>query len=210
MRVFRRLAGRMAPLPATNVDTDQIIPARYLKVVTKEGMGRGLFASWRYHDDGTPRSDFLLNRPEHAGALFLLAGDNFGCGSSREHAAWALVDHGFRAVVSTRFADIFEANAAKNGLLAATVSAADLQRLMAQAVEAPAENATIDLETCRIACGPGEPISFGVDPFARLCLLEGSDHLDFVLDRMSRIVSYEAARPDRVRTTSPGGPESGS
>jgi 3-isopropylmalate/(R)-2-methylmalate dehydratase small subunit len=200
MRPFARLTGRMAPLPVANVDTDQIIPARFLKVVTSEGMGRGLFASWRFHDDGSPRENFVLNRPEHEGALFLLAGDNFGCGSSREHAAWALLDHGFRAVVSTRFADIFRTNAAKNGLLAATVSAAHLEALMATATAAPDEAATIDLERCRIEGATGEAIPFGIDAFARRCLLDGSDQLDFILERKSRIAAYETARPDRVST----------
>src|SRR5512136_1890383 len=145
MAQFATLTSRVVPLPVNNIDTDQIIPARFLKVTDKSGLGASLFADWRYNADGSPKPDFCLNQPEHQGAQILLAGDNFGCGSSREHAPWALTGFGFRAVISTSFADIFRNNALKNGLLPIIVDGETLRLLLDQLAEVPAAELTIDL-----------------------------------------------------------------
>jgi 3-isopropylmalate/(R)-2-methylmalate dehydratase small subunit len=174
-------------LAVDNVDTDQIIPARFLKVTEKGGLGGALFADWRYDVDGGPRPEFALNRPQAAGARVLVAGDNFGCGSSREHAPWALLDYGFRAVVSTSIADIFRNNALKNGLLPVVVNRAFHRRLLAE----PGASVTIDLEARLIRLADGESASFPIDPFARYCLLEGIDELGFLLSRGDVIEAYE-------------------
>ena len=184
---IRTLTGRTAVLPVANVDTDQILPARYLTTTTREGLGRSLFADWRYDREGAPRADFVLNRPEAAGASVLVTGDNFGCGSSREHAPWALVDYGFRAVVSTSIADIFRGNALKNGLLPIAVDPAFHQRLLGS----PGATVRIDLEARSISLEDGTTAIFPVDPFARYCLLNGVDELGFLISQEEAIAAFE-------------------
>ena len=205
MEPFLTLRSPVAPLPRANVDTDQIIPASYLKVTGKTGLGRGLFANWRYLADGSPDPDFVLNQPRYEGSRILLAGENFGCGSSREHAAWALLDHGFRAVLSTRFADIFRANAAKNGLLAATVASGAHRKLLELALSGSGADAAIDLEASTVAVA-GAVFELDVDPFARRCLLQGVDELGYLLERLPAIEAYEDRRTSGSgRGRDPGG-----
>lgn len=184
---FTALTAAMAPLPIDHIDTDQIIPAAYLKTTGRDGLAAGLFAGWR--GDG---ADFVLDDPRYAGAEILVAGENFGCGSSREHAPWALLDHGIRAVVSTRFADIFRSNAVKNGLLPVVVPAPIQGRLMAMAQQDPDARATIDLERQVLTTPWSEEVPFEVDPFARRCLLNGVDALGFLLEQAAAIEAYEA------------------
>jgi 3-isopropylmalate/(R)-2-methylmalate dehydratase small subunit len=177
-------------LPIENIDTDQIIPARFLKATSKSGLGQHLFADWRFGADGQPKPDFVLNRPEAAGAAVLVAGDNFGCGSSREHAPWALYDYGVRAVVSTSIADIFRNNALKNGLLPIVVDATAHAKLLG----APGAAVTVSLEEQTITLPDGTTASFPIDPFARYCLLSGIDELGFLLQQEEAIARFEAAR----------------
>jgi 3-isopropylmalate/(R)-2-methylmalate dehydratase small subunit len=184
-------SSKTVVLPIDNVDTDQIIPARFLKVTSKVGIGKHLFADWRYGADGAPRHDFVLNRPEAAGAAVLVAGDNFGCGSSREHAPWALFDHGFRAVVSTSIADIFRNNALKNGLLPVVVPA----DVHAKLIAAPGTAVTVSLEDSSIALADGTRATFPIDPFARYCLMNGVDELGFLLSQADAIAAFERSRP---------------
>jgi 3-isopropylmalate/(R)-2-methylmalate dehydratase small subunit len=191
MEPIRIVKSRTVVLPIDNVDTDQIIPARFLKVTSKAGLGAKLFSDWRYDASGTPKPDFILNRPEAGGAAILVAGDNFGCGSSREHAPWALYDFGFRAVVSTSIADIFKNNALKNGLLPVVVSPAFHQRLVAT----PGAEVTVDLEAQTIALPDGTRERFPVEAFSRYCLLNGQDELAFLLSQDEDIKSYETRRP---------------
>ena len=186
MEPFRRLDSRIAVLARPDIDTDQIIPARYLKGTTRTGLGRWLFAGWRYDEQGHPRTDFVLTRPEARGAQVLVAGPNFGCGSSREHAPWALLDYGFRAVISSSIADIFRANALKNGLLPVIVDTATHEVLLAS----PGMRVSIDLESCSLAFDNAR-VSFPIDPFARRCLLEGVDELGFLLAQDDAIAVYE-------------------
>lgn len=186
--------SRGVVLPAENVDTDQIIPARFLKTTDKAGLGANLFADWRYEADGQPRPDFFLNRPESRGAALLLAGDNFGCGSSREHAPWALLGYGFRAVISTSFADIFRNNALKNGLLPIAVDAATHERLVALAAARPDGEYRVDLAAQTVTLPDGTSFDFQIDPFARTCLLQGVDELGYLLGHVPAIEQYEAAR----------------
>jgi len=186
MEPFRRLDSRIAVLARPDIDTDQIIPARYLKGTTRTGLGRWLFAGWRYDEQGHPRTDFALARPEARGAQVLVAGPNFGCGSSREHAPWALLDYGFRAVVSSSIADIFRANALKNGLLPVIVDTATHEVLLAS----PGMRVSIDLESCSLAFDDAR-VSFPIDPFARRCLLEGVDELGFLMAQDDAIAAYE-------------------
>ncbi len=187
MKPIRLIRSRTVALPIDNIDTDVIIPARFLKVTTREGLGRWLFANWRYDGAGKPKLDFVLNRPEAAGAAILVAGDNFGCGSSREHAPWALLDHGFRAVVSTGIASIFRANALKNGLLPVVVEPEYHARL----VESAGCEATIDLEARTITTASGGSARFPIEPFDRHCLLQGIDHLTFLIRQEEAIATYE-------------------
>jgi 3-isopropylmalate/(R)-2-methylmalate dehydratase small subunit len=181
--------SRTVVLPATNIDTDQIIPARFLTTTTKQGLGKQLFADWRYDGAGTPRPEFVLNRPEAAGCSILVAGRNFGCGSSREHAPWALLDFGLTAVISTEIADIFSANALKNGLLPVLVDAATHRWLL----DNPGAQVRIDLEAQRVTLPTGQSVSFPIEGFARYCLLNGVDELGFLLARDAVITSYEQA-----------------
>ncbi len=188
MEPIKSVRSRTVVLPIENVDTDQIIPARFLKVTSKAGLGEKLFADWRYDAAGAPRPDFVLNRPDAKGASVLVAGDNFGCGSSREHAPWALHDYGFRAVVSTSIADIFRSNALKNGLLPIVVE----KDVHAALLEAPGAEVAIDLEAQTLTCASGASVRFPIDPFARYCLLNGVDELAFLLSREKAIAAYEA------------------
>jgi 3-isopropylmalate/(R)-2-methylmalate dehydratase small subunit len=203
MPAFTTLQSTMAPLPIENVDTDQIIPARFLKVTDKAGLGDSLFADWRYAPDGSPRPEFVLNNSEYQSAKILVAGDNFGCGSSREHAPWALVGYGFQAVVSTRFADIFRNNALKNGLLPVLVDRNTLQQLFSLIEEEPDTTIAIDLANQTLTLPDGRGVQFPIDGFAKHCLLNGVDQLGYLLQQTSAIEAYEAATPPRVNTLEP-------
>ena len=187
MERFTTLTSRTVVLSAANIDTDQIIPARFLTTTTRAGLGKRLFADWRYDEHGVPRAEFALNQPSAAGCRILVAGRNFGCGSSREHAAWALTDHGFRAVISTEFADIFANNALKNGLLPVIVEEATAAWLIAH----PGAALTIDVARRTLALPDGTTVSFPLEAFAQQCLLEGVDELGFLLARASEIDAYE-------------------
>lgn len=192
MQAFTTLTATAAPLRAENVDTDQIIPARFLTAVTKQGMGDGLFASWRFQPDGSPRAEFVLNRPEHRGARILIAGRNFGSGSSREHAIWALAEYGFRCVITPGFADIFHSNSLKNGLLPITLPEAVVDRLLRLVECEPSTELTIDLGTQTVTTPGGERLGFEIDPFRRLCLLGGVDDLGYLLSKADAIARFEA------------------
>jgi 3-isopropylmalate/(R)-2-methylmalate dehydratase small subunit len=181
MQPLRSVRSKTVVLPFTNVDTDQIIPARFLTTTTKEGLGRQLFSDWRYRADGAPNPDFVLNRPEALGCEVLVAGRNFGCGSSREHAPWALLDYGIRAVISTEIADIFRGNALKNGLLPVTVDESTAAWLLAH----PGAAVTVDLETSRLTLPT-------IEAFARHCLLHGIDELGYLRGKLPEIERYEA------------------
>ena len=190
MEPIRVIRSRIVVLPRANIDTDQIIPARFLKVTDRQGLGKGLFTDWRYAQDGTPRPDFVLNRPEAQGCQILVAGDNFGCGSSREHAPWALADAGFRAVVSTSIADIFRNNALKNGVVPVVVDQAAHARLLA----APGAEVEIDVDARTISLPGGGSASFPIDGFARYCLINGVDELGYLLSQGEAIAAYERSR----------------
>ena len=197
---FRSVTSAVVPMPRNDIDTDQIIPARFLKTVNREGLGDQLFCDWRYLSDGSPDPDFVLNRPEMAGRAILLAGDNFGCGSSREHAPWALTAWGIRAVLSTSFADIFRNNALKNGLVPVALEAAALERIGALLEGDPAAELTVDLEAQEVRLPDGAAMSFEVDSFARRMLLDGTDELGYLLRLEPQLDAYEAAHPPRVST----------
>jgi 3-isopropylmalate/(R)-2-methylmalate dehydratase small subunit len=200
---LRAFTGKLIPLLVDNVDTDQIIPARFLKGTSKDGLGEGLFADWRYDGDGNPREGFVLNRPEMAGRSVLLAGANFGSGSSREHAAWALRAFGIKAVLAPLFADIFRNNALKNGLLPVELPA-EVHAELAAAVEAdPDAEVTVDLEAETVTLPGGRVAGFRVDPFARQMLLDGTDELGYLLSQGAAVAAYEDAHPSRVDTTAP-------
>jgi 3-isopropylmalate/(R)-2-methylmalate dehydratase small subunit len=188
MEPIRVIRSRTAVLPFEDIDTDQIIPARFLTTTTKEGLGQHLFSDWRYESSGAPKADFVLNRPEAAGASILVAGRNFGCGSSREHAPWALFDYGFRAVVSSEFADIFRNNSLKNGLLPVTVDA----ETHAWLLENPGAELTIDLDSTTLELPSGRRAAFPIDRFSRYCLMNGLDQLGFLLEQQEAIAAYEA------------------
>lgn len=191
MAKFTTLSSRVIVLPIDNIDTDQIIPARFLKATDKTGMGDHLFADWRYKADGSPKPDFVLNQPDSQGRQILLAGDNFGCGSSREHAPWALAGFGFRAVVSTSFADIFRNNALKNGVLPVIVDAKSHHMLMDWLAEVPTAELTIDLASQTITLPDGNKVSFPIDRFAKDCLLNGVDELGYILRFEKEITAFE-------------------
>ncbi len=197
---FSRVTSAVVPLPRADVDTDQIIPARFLKTVNRAGLGDQLFHDWRYLADGSPNPDFVINRPEMAGRAVLLAGDNFGCGSSREHAPWALMAWGLRAVISSSFADIFRSNALKNGLLPIEVPPEELSRLFALVEAEPDASFTVDLEAQELRLPDGSVIGFAVDSFARRMILDGTDELGYLLGLEPRIAEYEASHPPRVFT----------
>jgi 3-isopropylmalate/(R)-2-methylmalate dehydratase small subunit len=191
MPPIRTLESRTAVLPFTNIDTDQIIPARFLTTTTREGLGKQAFADWRYDAAGNPKPDFALNKPEAAGCMILVAGRNFGCGSSREHAPWALLDFGFRAVISTEIADIFRNNSLKNGLLPIVVDEDTHGWLLGN----PGAQVKIDLESSAITLPTGATAKFPIEGFARYCLMNGVDELGFLLKQATAIERYEAAHP---------------
>lgn len=192
--------GTCVALPIENIDTDQIIPARFLKATDKQGMGDALFADWRYTPDGAPNADFPLNRPEAQNATILIGGHNFGCGSSREHAPWALQGYGFKAVISTYFADIFRNNALKVGLLPIVVDDETHHQLLSMVEEDPATPVTIDLAAQQVRLPDGQAIDFPIDGFAKYCLLNGVDQLGFLQSQEDAILSYEAQHSTRVHT----------
>jgi 3-isopropylmalate/(R)-2-methylmalate dehydratase small subunit len=200
---FSSVSSAVVPFGRNDIDTDQIIPARFLKTVNREGLADQLFCDWRYLSDGSPNPEFILNRPGMAGRSVLLAGDNFGCGSSREHAPWALMAWGFRAVISSSFADIFRNNALKNGLLPIVVSPQDLERLFAIVEADPAAPFTVDLEAQELRLPDGATIGFVVDAFARRMILDGTDELGYLLSHEQQISAYEASHPPRVSTVQP-------
>jgi 3-isopropylmalate/(R)-2-methylmalate dehydratase small subunit len=189
MQPLKRITSRTVVIASSDIDTDQIIPARFLTTTTKEGLGEQLFADWRYQEDGTPKKEFVLNRPEARGAQILVAGRNFGCGSSREHAPWALLDYGFRAVLSTEIADIFRGNALKNGLLPVVVDEQTSHWLL----QHPGAELDLDLEAMRLTLPTGAAISFVIEPFARHCLLSGLDEFGYLRSRLPDIERFEAA-----------------
>ena len=194
MEPFTTFTGRLAPLPIRDVDTDQIIPARFLKGTVKSGMGAYLFCDWRHDEEGKPRPDFILNQPPAAGALVLLAGHNFGCGSSREHAPWALLDFGFRAVISTSFGDIFRANSLKNGLLPVVVDPVTHAALLTRVTKDPGAQVTIDLASETLTLPDGSAVNFPIDSFSRQCLLTGVAQLGYILKHQDKIAAYERDR----------------
>jgi len=200
MTPFTKFTSRILPLPIDNIDTDQIIPARFLKTISKEGLDRNLFCDWRYFEDGSRRPEFILNKPEAQGAQILLAGDNFGCGSSREHAPWALTQFGFRAILSSSFADIFRGNALKNSLLPVEIPEAIKQELFALREKDPAVSVSIDLESQQLTMPDGRAIRFPVDPFAKYCLLNGVDELGYLLKHAADIGAWEARQPWALNT----------
>ncbi len=193
MNPLKTVQGRVVLLPLENIDTDQITPARYLKITDKAGMDKYLFEDWRYDGSGKPRPDFVLNKPEAQGAPFLFAGDNFGCGSSREHAVWSLTAFGFRGVISTSFADIFQSNALKNGLLPITVDSATHSQLLAALQSNPGMELRVDVASRTLRLPDGRTVEFPLDPFSRTCLLEGVDELGYLLSRQDTIREYEQA-----------------
>jgi 3-isopropylmalate/(R)-2-methylmalate dehydratase small subunit len=199
---FSSVTSPVVPFPRNDIDTDQIIPARFLKTVNRAGLGDQLFFDWRYLADGSPNPEFILNRPSMAGRNVLLAGDNFGCGSSREHAPWALMSWGIRAVVSSSFADIFRNNALKNGLLPIVVSEERLAGLFALVEADPDAPITVDLEAQELRLPDGSSIGFEVDGFARRMILDGTDELGYLLSLDDQLAAYEAAHPPRVSTLS--------
>ncbi|HTC54420.1 MAG TPA: 3-isopropylmalate dehydratase small subunit [Steroidobacteraceae bacterium] len=186
------IRSRTVVMPASNIDTDQIIPARFLTTTTRDGLGQQLFADWRYAPDGTAQADFILNQPSAAGCQVLVAGRNFGCGSSREHAPWALLDYGIRAVISTEIADIFRSNSLKNGLLPIVVDESTSRWLL----ENPGTEVQIDLASTTVQLATGLSVTFPIDPFARYCLLNGIDEMGFLLQQQERIAGYEARHQD--------------
>ena len=191
MDKFVKLTGVAAPLPVVNIDTDMIIPKDYLKTIKRTGLGKGLFAEARFHEDGSPNEDFVLNKPAYQNATILVAGDNFGCGSSREHAPWALLDFGIRCVISTSFADIFYNNCFKNGILPIVVSQDDLDKLMDDASRGSNAILTVDLEAQEITGPDGGRIGFEIDAFRRHCLLNGLDDIGLTLEKATSIDSFE-------------------
>jgi 3-isopropylmalate/(R)-2-methylmalate dehydratase small subunit len=191
MEKFTTLTGVAAPLPIVNVDTDMIIPKDYLKTIKRTGLGKGLFAEMRYREDGSENPDFVLNKPAYRNARILVAGDNFGCGSSREHAPWALLDFGIRCVISTSFADIFYNNCFKNGILPITVSPEELDKLMDDASRGANATLTVDLEAQEIRGPDGGVIRFEIDPFRRHCLLNGLDDIGLTMEKAAAIESFE-------------------
>lgn len=190
------IESKTVALPIENIDTDQIIPARFLKTTSMEGLGENLFLDWRYLPDGSPNPDFALNKPSAKGAEILVAGDNFGCGSSREHAPWALKQYGFKAIISTSFADIFKGNALKNGLLP-IIMPPDIH---AELLKWPGITLKIDLATQTVTLAGGRTVEFPIDPFAKQCLIEGVDELGYMLNQQPAIAAYEAKHPSSVNT----------
>jgi 3-isopropylmalate/(R)-2-methylmalate dehydratase small subunit len=195
MQAFRVHKGKLAPLLRTNVDTDQIIPKQFLKRIERTGFGEFLFHDWRRTAQGEPDSTFPLNHPHYAGASVLVAGKNFGCGSSREHAVWALQDFGFRTVIAPSFADIFANNCGKNGVLAVVLSEEEVAEIARRAQKFPDYQITVDLESCRVSDDHGFTATFQVDAFARHCLLNGLDDIGLTLQHEAEIAAYESLHP---------------
>ena len=187
MQKIKKFSARTVNLPNEDIDTDQIIPARFLTRQTTDGIGECLFADWRFDKSGRPKEDFILNQPESSDAENLVAGNNFGCGSSREHAGWSLMDYGFRAIISTSFADIFQNNSLKNGLITIAVNLETHKWLL----EHPATTLIVDLDNTQICLENGKAISFPIDSFAKYCLLNGVDQLSYLLNHGSEISAYE-------------------
>jgi len=187
MEPITNIRSRTVVLPSDNIDTDQIIPARFLTTTTREGLGAALFADWRYGPDGAPRSDFVLNRPEAQACAILVAGRNIGCGSSREHAPWALLDYGIRAVISTEIADIFRSNSLKNGLLPVVVDESTHRWLIAN----PGAEIEVDLPSATIRLPDGRMVPYPIEAFARYCLMNGVDELGYLLSQAEAIDAYE-------------------
>ncbi len=194
MEKFSKLTSTAIPLDIENVDTDQIIPARFLKATDKKGFGDNVFRDWRFQKDGSPDFSFILNNPNYSGSI-LVAGNNFGCGSSREHAAWALTGYGFKVIVSSFFADIFKGNSLNNGLLPVQVSESFLKKLMAVLKDEPETEFEVDLETQTISI-PKKNISesFEIDPYKKMCMLNGYDDIDFLISKKKEIEAFETAR----------------
>jgi 3-isopropylmalate/(R)-2-methylmalate dehydratase small subunit len=193
MEAFTSITSRTVVLPRTDIDTDQIIPARFLRTTSREGLGMQLFSDWRYLADGQPNPEFELNRPEAAGCSVLVGGRNFGCGSSREHAPWALLDFGIRAVVSTEFADIFRSNALKNGLVPVIIDEPTHAWLIAN----PGVEVTVDLASSSLKLPDGKAVVFPIEPFARFCLMNGVDQLGYLLSKNTEIMAFEQGRISR-------------
>jgi 3-isopropylmalate/(R)-2-methylmalate dehydratase small subunit len=190
MQPLRRIHSKTVIIGSSDIDTDQIIPARFLTTTTKEGLGKQLFADWRYHADGSPNREFVLNRAEAEGAQVLVAGRNFGCGSSREHAPWALLDYGFRAVISTEIADIFRGNSLKNGFLPVIVDDETSRWLF----DHPGAEVDIDLESSRLTLPTGASVAFPLEPFARHCLVSGLDEFGYLRGKLGDIERFEVSR----------------
>jgi len=199
MQPFRIHTGRVVPLDRANIDTDQIIPKQFLKRIERTGFGQFVFFDWRHRPDGALDPSFVLNQPRSKGATVLVTGKNFGCGSSREHAVWALADFGFRAVVAPSFADIFSTNCAKNGLLTVVLGEADVNEIVKRATEVPDYQLAVDLEQCRVWDQQGLSATFPIEEFTRHCLLEGLDEIGLTLEQEALISAYEAGR-ERRRT----------
>jgi 3-isopropylmalate/(R)-2-methylmalate dehydratase small subunit len=200
MKPFTAHCGRVTPLDRVNVDTDQIIPKQFLKRIEKTGFGQFLFYDWRFSADGQKNSGFILDEPRYAGASILVAGKNFGCGSSREHAVWALADFGFRAVISSSFADIFANNSTKNGFLTVCLSESEVAELMRRAHDIPDYQLTINLEQCEVRDDQGLRATFPIDKFVRHCLLNGLDDIGLTLQHEAEIAAYEGRNPSPFTT----------
>ena len=198
---FDDFSGRVVVFPENNIDTDQIIPARFLKTTTKIGLDKHLFADWRYDRDGQPKPDFILNKPEAEGAEILLAGDNFGCGSSREHAPWALQQFGFKAVISTSFGDIFRQNSLKNGFLPISIPQDAADRLFASLAAHPDAKVSVDLGNQRLTLPGGTKVEFPIDDFSKACILAGVDELGFIMSQEAAIAGFEKSRENTLTTT---------
>jgi 3-isopropylmalate/(R)-2-methylmalate dehydratase small subunit len=200
MKAFTNFSSRMVVLPVNNIDTDQIIPARFLKITTKEGLDKHLFQDWRYDESGQPKADFVLNQPRARGCEILLAGDNFGCGSSREHAPWALTQFGFRAVISTSFADIFRGNSLKNSLLPIMIPSEAHAELLAAVAKDPEAQVAVDLPAQKLTLPSGRQVEFPVDEFSKHCLIEGVDELGYILKREAAIREFEQRHDPGINT----------
>jgi 3-isopropylmalate/(R)-2-methylmalate dehydratase small subunit len=201
MPAITKFTGKAVALPIQDIDTDQIIPARYLKTISKDGLAINLFNDWRYMPSGEPNPDFVINKPEHAGATILIAGDNFGCGSSREHAPWALMGFGFKAVISTSFADIFCNNSLKNGLLPVIVDQATHAKVLKLAQADANLQLTIDLESQQLVLPDGSSVEFPIDAFSKKCLLAGVDQLGYIQQQEAAVVAFEKSHPETISTT---------
>ena len=200
MEPIKTFTGKVVALPINDTDTDQIIPARFLKTTDKDGLGKALFTDWRYESDGSPKPDFVLNQPEHQNSTVLIGGHNFGCGSSREHAPWALMGYGFQAIISTDFADIFQNNSLKNGLLPIIVDEQTHQQLISLAEEDPNTQVQVDLESQTLSLPDGRKVAFPIDGFSKQCLLNGVDQLGYLQGLEDDVVKYENDHPARVNS----------